>query len=185
MEVSYLAEKTLRNLLQISPRRTEHDFRMECRHLAKELIEGSTGVKVRGELEREAFQGSVQSEELRRLADLVCQLNLAGVRDAARILYAVSAQLFEDGQKNCGRVFVFLALVIIVVQQVAPERPSQDEVSVLSDCVTDCLTQLRQACAHIHCQPKKYDYMTAITTGVFFMAGALIGVILLRKWFAR
>eukprot|EP00061_Rhincodon_typus_P013161 g39360.t1 len=154
--MSFLLEKTLKEFLQISVRKSEQDLRVECRHLAQELIAASTRVKVRGEPLDKTCEGSVllPADELKRLRDMLSEGNVTSVMDGTRVIRAVSADVFEDGQKSFGRVFAFLALIVVVIQKVAPKGPSQDEALLLADCVTDCLVQLRQAC--VHCQPKKW-----------------------------
>ncbi|GCC26880.1 hypothetical protein chiPu_0005300 [Chiloscyllium punctatum] len=176
-DTSYLLEKTVKDLLQISLRKTEQDVRRECGSLARELIEASTRVRAQGEpLEQDSVL--LPTESMNRLRDMVSQGNITSVTEGSQVIRAVFVKIFEDGQKNFGRIFVCLALIVNVVQKVVPEGPGQEEMLLLTDCVTDCLVQLRQACDH--CQSKKWGSMTAVATGMFFMAAAMLGIIILK-----
>ncbi|XP_078280603.1 uncharacterized protein LOC144605256 [Rhinoraja longicauda] len=166
------AEKALHQLLQVSPARAE----VECGQLAKELVEASLGLK----LVDGTFPGPavpLVTEDLRReIANVVNKVDIASPKDAIRVINKVAPHVFEEGQKRLGRVLTFLVMVVAVVQRVAPQRPSEEEVSLMSDCLAKCLSHHSQA--WLHQQDVKRGALTIITSGLLRMAGALIGTIL-------
>lgn len=164
-----LAEKALHQLLQISPARAE----VECGQLAKELIEASLGLRQGFEHVDGIFPRPVPlvTEDLCRLvANMIDELDIACPKDVIRSIDQVAHNLFDKGQMQPGRVLIFLVMVVIMVQRIAPNRPSEEEVSLMTDCVAKCLRH--------HRQDVKRGSLTIITSGLLRLAGAIIGTIL-------